>query len=60
MPLNFETAGHIILNLQKYWKLSEQQLRIGMENVTSVRFVIAVNKLKFRFNVDVLFLLKSF
>ena len=29
-----------------------------MEKVASARFVIAVNKLIFRFNVDVLFLLK--
>ena len=31
-----------------------------MGNVASVRFVIAVNKLIFRFNVDKLFLLKFF
>ena len=33
------------------------QLSIGMENVASVTFVIAVNKLIFRFNVGRLFLL---
>ena len=31
-----------------------------MDNVASVGFVIAVNKLLFRFNVDILFLLKLF
>ena len=31
-----------------------------MENATSVRFVLAVNKLISRFNVDMLFLLKLF
>ena len=31
-----------------------------MENVSSVRFVIAVNKLIFSINVDVLFLTKLF
>ena len=31
-----------------------------MKNVASLRFVIAVNKLMFPFNVDILFLLKLF
>ena len=31
-----------------------------MENVASVRFVIAVSNLKFRFNVDIQFVLKLF
>ena len=31
-----------------------------MEKVNSLRFVIAINKLIFRFNVDILFLLKLF
>ena len=54
---NFGAACHLILNLQKIYKPSKEQLSIGMEKVASARFVIAVNKLIFRFNVDVLFLL---
>ena len=37
-----------------------KELSIGMENVASVRFVTAVNELIFRFNLDILFLLKLF
>ena len=35
---------------------SKEQLSIGMENAASVRFVITVNELIFRFNIDILFL----
>ena len=38
----------------------KRTIKYGMENVASARFVIAVNKLIFRFNVDILFLLKLF
>ena len=58
LVLSFGTVCYIILNLQKILNPSKEQLSIGMENVASVRFVIAVNKLIFRFNVDILFLLK--
>ena len=49
-----------MLNLQKIYNPSKEQLSIGMENVASARFVIAVNKFIFRFNVDMLFLSKRF
>ena len=53
-------ACHIILNLLKIYYPSKEQLSIAMENIFSVKFEIAVTKLIFRSNVDLLFRLKLF